>query len=473
MINAAQTILTTEQEAKIDDLESKFEGDQVDWSKIKSSELNEFLQYKDLKNKSSDLINLSLAKYYLTNGNIARSKLFLGRIRDRKNLQRIKARYLALIAFIENDHQKSLDYLSDDSFYQDPYYSEVCMLKFIDQLVLKKTEDINRDYAICEKKLLPFARLNLSWTNNMFHLANQKMEQVNRESNKNFKEINSDPESLRIWLKTQLYLNKEINFLGIFQDIPYEVYQSPRTRELMALYFYRAGKKDMAFKFLEDLSTVNAQNIKGNILLQKKEYELALGHFKLALKDKKNSPNALERAIPLSYMVGLWDDGITLLKRHLQSKAKEKDFLSLKTAFLLRGDTPEKNLEAIKNLKVLKYIYKDSMPNILNSMMGIATLMAGDGQFGALYIEQACAEEDGIFCWLDGQQMRLNQMSKTLLRTDEVVSAKQMMEFKNLKEVKESTEAASTIEENVFIDQQDIEELDSSEAQLYPEMLTR
>jgi len=470
LLQAEEALFNSAQAEKIDQLITKYERNDIDWSSVKSSELAELMQYKELKNKSVDLINLSLAKYYLTNGDVTRAKLFLGRIRDRKGLQRIKARYLALIAFIENNHQQSLKYLSDDSFYQDPFFGEICMLKFLDELVLKKREEFTKDFAICERKLQSFSRQGLSWNSNMFHLGKQQLAPVLLNNRKNFKEINSDAESLRQWIKTELYLNKEIVNLGVFQDIPYEVYQSPRTRELMALYFYRAGKNDMAFRFLEDLTTVNAENIKGNILLQKKEYELAMGHFKLALKDKKNSPNALDRAIPLSYVVGLWDDGLTLLKRHLQSKATEKDFLSLKTAFLLRQDLPETKKAAVKNLKVLKYIYKDAMPNILNSMSGYAGLVASDDEMAKYYIEQACAEEDGIFCWLDAQGMRLSQLGKTLERTDEVVTEDQLVAFRNLKEF-DSQE--THLEENVFIDQQDIEELDSSEAQLFPEILTR
>lgn len=471
LVQANEEIMSATLDEKIDQWIEKYEQNDIDWAKVSPSELAEFLQYKELKNKSSDLINLSLSKYYLTNGDIMRAKFFLGRIRDRKNLQRIKARYLALIAFIENKHQESLNYLSDESFYQDPYFGEICMLKFLDQLVLKKAHEFSKDYVICERKLINFSRHNMSWSENMYHLGKQQLGPVLLNNIRAFKDKNSDPESLRLWLKTELYLNKEVLNLSIFQDIPYEVYQSPRTRELMALYFYRAGKNEMAFRFLEDLTTVNAENIKGNILLAKKEYELAIGHFKLALKDKKNSPNALERAIPLSYVVGLWDDGLTLLNRHLQSKAQEKDFISLKTAFLLRQDTLEKNSEAVKNLKFLKYIYKDSMPNILSSMSGYAGLIANDIDMAKFYIEQSCAAEDGIFCWLDGQNMRLKQLQKTMMRSDEVVTEAQLVTHRNLKDFNET--ASTHLEENVFIDQDDIEELDSSEAELYPEILTR
>jgi hypothetical protein len=457
----------------IESQQANQETENLDWSKINSIKLKELALIKVFKSKNSDLVNLSLAKYYLTNGNIERAKLFLGRVHSQNKLQFIKSRYLALIAFIENQHQKSYEYLSNDLFLQDPYYSEVCLLKFLEELILKKKNELNRHYNICEKSLIPYSRNEMNWISNMYNLGNKKVNTFEIENKELYKNISSSQESLRLWIKSQLYLNKEITDLEVFKNLPFEVYQSPRTRELMGLYFYRAKKNDLAFRFLEDMSTVNAENIKGNILLKKKEYELALGHFKLALKDKKNSPNALDRAIPLSYIVGLWDDGEVLLKRHLQSKAQERDFLSLKTAFLLRQDVPVKIQEAVKNLKVLRYIYKDSMPNILNSMMGFATLMADDKQTASLYIEQACAQDDGIFCWLDSQQMRLKQIHKTLNREDEIISQKQLIEFNSLKDVRPSSETSSALEENVFVDQQDIEELDSSEAQLYPEMLTR
>ena len=70
-----------------------------------------------------------------------------------------------------------------------------------------------------------------------------------------------------------------------------------------------------AFEYIEGLSSPNSENIRGNLFLAQKKYELAYAQFKLALKRKVNSQNSLERIIPISWMLKQWKDGLEYIDK--------------------------------------------------------------------------------------------------------------------------------------------------------------
>ena len=137
-------------------------------------------------------------------------------------------------------------------------------------------------------------------------------------------------------VKISYFLNKEENIVSKLPKLPKKLYRSKKIRELISFIYYRLNQKKLALDFIEDISTANAENIKGNFRLKSKEFELAYGHFQLALKSKINSKNALERSLPLSWIL---KNG-NRVKKHLSSLLSEdidpRKKRSLETAFLIQ-----------------------------------------------------------------------------------------------------------------------------------------
>jgi tetratricopeptide (TPR) repeat protein len=130
-------------------------------------------------------------------------------------------------------------------------------------------------------------------------------------------------------MKLALFLNREDVIIRYIANLPSSAYNSKGVRELIGFAYYRLGKTEKALEFIEDIESPNADNIRGTANLLKKKYELAFGHFKLALQKKGNSANALERGIPLAYTLGLWDEGINMLRRVVDTGLDERKKIAL------------------------------------------------------------------------------------------------------------------------------------------------
>jgi hypothetical protein len=72
---------------------------------------------------------------------------------------------------------------------------------------------------------------------------------------------------------------------------------------VISFIYSRLHDNKKALSFIDDIDSPNAENIKGNIRLRNKEYELAFGHFKLALNKKEDVKlHELEGLEKIKYM---------------------------------------------------------------------------------------------------------------------------------------------------------------------------
>ena len=271
----------------------------------------------------------------------------------------------------------------------------------------------------------------------------------------------------RLWLKTGLYLNKEKDLLNLLSVLPENSYQSKRLREIIAFMYLRsgnAGDKAKALSFIDDIDSANAENIKGNINLQNKEYELAFGHFRLALQKKQDSTNSVERAIPLAWLLSQWKDGLAMLDNNVNRTLDPRNKRAIRIAFLIRE---KRFAEAEKELTLLKIDFQQEPPFEVNIMDSYVSLIQGatEKKFDPRKVEEstekACRSFDGISCWISLQMTMWENLGKTIKRDDLVYSDKEMT-IDSLKEKK----PVMPLKETITVDQRDIEELDSEGIQL-------
>lgn len=418
--------------------------------------------------RGSDLDSLLRAKYKLINGDLKMVKFYLNRIDDRKGrLFTIKKRYLALTSFIEGKFEESLDHLNDKRFVDNSIYPKICLLRLINFMAINDIKSLQSEKKSCMFYTAQSSKNDQFWLDTMIKLKLQDLEGLKKNLITDIEYTISDDEMSRLWLKSGLYLNKEKDLLNLIALLPESSYQSKRLREIVAFMYLRSGNKNdlqKALAFVDDIDSANAENIKGNINLQNKEYELAFGHFRLALQKKQDSNNSLERAIPLAWILGQWSDGLSMLNNSTNKNLDPRNISAIRIAFLIRD---KQFATAQKELAKLKIDFQNEPPFEVNIMDSYVSLMMGDNdqKFDKRKVEEsteiACKNFDGISCWISLQFIEWANLGKTIKRDEEILIDKEMT-IESLKEKK----MYSPLKEAVTVDQRDIEELDGAGIQL-------
>lgn len=418
--------------------------------------------------RGSDLDNLLHAKFRIINGDLKMAKFYLNRIDDKTSrVFAIKKRYQATIAFIEGRFDESLEFLQDKKFSNNFLFPQVCLLKLINYMAINDTLSLRQNYESCMFYTGKASKNDQYWLDTMIKLKLRDTSGVRRNLVTDVDNTLSDDEMSKLWLKTGLFLNKEKDLLNILSILPESSYQSKRLREIVAFMYLRSGTpadKQKALAFVDDIDSANAENIKGNINLQNKEYELAFGHFRLALQKKQDSTNSLERAIPLAWILNQWKDGLSMLDSNTNKGLDPRNKRAIRVAFLIREKRFE---EAEKELALLKIDFQQEPPFEVNIMDSYVSLVRGaeDKKFDKRKVEEstekACHSFDGISCWISLQFIQWENLGKTIKRDDAVFSDKEMT-IDSLKEKK----VVKPLKETNTVDQRDIEELDGAGIQL-------
>ncbi|MCR9205893.1 MAG: hypothetical protein NXH75_15020, partial [Halobacteriovoraceae bacterium] len=355
--------------------EMKFDKD---WSYYTRREMDSYNIQRQYEQKNSAIFALQQAKRGIINGDLALAKFFLNKISDRRStLVPVKKRYLSIIKFIEGKYRESYDLVKGSDFNSYSQYREICLLRIINLIALDDPQALKSEVAGCQNLTIEYSNTEQFWLNQMARIKENNQALLKGNLIENLRNVLNSTEFTEIWMKMALFLNKEDVILKYVGQLPSSAFRSKIIRELIGFAHYRAGNIKQALEFIEDIESPNADNIRGNINLEQKKYELAFGHFKLALKKKQNSQNALERGIPLSYILGQWDEGISMLKRLVGVNLNLKRKSTLETLFHIRKKDFKK---ARSNLLYLEQKYTRNFPREVNLMDSYISLMEGDNQ---------------------------------------------------------------------------------------------
>jgi tetratricopeptide (TPR) repeat protein len=335
-------------------------------------------------------------------------------------------------------------------------------------MALNQNDEIRNEANTCMSYTQKFSKNDQLWLDTMVALKTKNFDRVKKNLLTDVEYTLNDDEMSRVWLKTGLFVNKESELLKVLAAIPESSYQSKKIREIIALMYLRRGEKEKALMFVDDIDSANAENIKGNINLQNKEYELAFGHFKLALQKKNDSENSLERAIPLSWILNQFEDGASMLKKVSYRKNLDpRKVDAINIAFLIRLKKFE---VAQKELLILKNKFQNVPPFEVNIMDNYVNLLLSDNTVNKVKFDkrkmedstdEACKSFDGLSCWMGLSQLMWDNLGRTIKRDDEIYSDKNLT-LETMKTKKE----INPLKETITIDQKDIEELDSEAVQI-------
>lgn len=433
--------------------------------------LLEAFKESDLTRESNqrriDLFNLQKAKFKIIGGDLKLAAFLLNRISDKESsILAIKKRYMAMIYFIEGRFDKSIAELNDKSLASNDYITQTCLLRLINFMALNDLAGLKRESKACTYYTAKFSKNDQLWLDSMIKLKTKDSAGLKKNLLTDAEYTMADDEMSRLWLKSGLYLNKEADLLELISLLPESSYESKRLREVIAFMYLRNGDSKKALSFVDDIDSANAENIKGNINLANKEYELAFGHFRLALQKKQDSTNALERAIPLAFILGQWSDGLSMLNNISNKNLDPRKKDAVRIAFLIR----EKQFDlAQRELTLLKIAFQNAAPFEVNIMDTYVNLILGAKEAGfdkrkvEDSAEKACKAFDGINCWMAMHYQSWGNLGKAIKRNEPTFTDKGLS-IESLKE----KQTITPLIENKTIDQGDIEELDGESIQLSP-----
>lgn len=433
----------------------------LDYSLLTNLEREQRLEYN---NFLKDYNLISKAKFKIINGDLRMAEFYLNQINDQTtSFFLVKARYISLIKFINGRYKESLEILEAPQLNNIGQFSKVCMVKIINMMALNKTDQLKEEAVRCMGETEKFSKNDQYWLDTMIKLKLKDSIGLKRNMMTDVEQTLNNDEMSRLWLKTGLYLNKESELIGILSLLPEQSYQSKKIREIIAFMYLRKGEKDKAISFIDDVDSANAENIKGNINLYDKQFELAFGHFKLALMKKSDSENALERGLPLAWLLNQFEDGLSMLNNVSNRNLDERKKMAIKVAFLIRL---KKFDEAADTLTILKNKFQNISPFEVNLMdtylqlMMASTHESKNRKIDKRKIEEtseaACKSFDGINCWIALSLVHWDNLGKTIKREEVILNEKEV-DLENLKKPMD----INPLKEAISIDQKDIEELDS------------
>ena len=410
-----------------------------------------------LSKQEKSHLSLRKAKSFLVIGDLETAEFFLkeaGRVQGMDAL--IKQRFRALSFFMEKKYAQSLDILKDSRFQRPVYFKEICLQKLVTMMMVGDMEDFQANFERCSNLNRRTSKTDQLWMDSLKKFIDKRAV-IDRQGY----DMPLLENMLAIWMKLALYLGEENIVLDNIDRLPQEQYESSIIRELLALLYYRVGNDEMAGRFAESIESANGDNIKGRLALKKKDYKNAFNYFKSALEKRPNSQNAFEGVLPLTWILGKWQEGAELLEKYYPENLKQdirKQALAIGFDIKLgRFDRAETSMRILKSLLSKRPLKRLNLkvPKIIPVMHEFIALMRGEEREFSKSATAACREFDGISCWFVHQQMLWRDFSQIVQKKK---NASQEISL-NLDSLKKK-EKTVPLQEEIFIEQKEIEKLD-------------
>lgn len=421
-----------------------------------TEELNRVL-FSDLKLQNNDLKKV---KYYLINGELRLAKVYLSKLAyTQTKLRPVIFRYLAIISFMEGDFQKTYDHLSLPELQNLPQFGKICLLKTLSQIVLNKTQELEETWVRCQvENPGGFRENNLIWLETLVQLKLTPVRGITKVPFKRLKVAALSIDETKVILKLALYLNQEKLVIDQLPELTVEQLQDEEIRELSGQIFFRTGALARSYRFVEDLKSPNSENIKGNLYLLRTKYELAYAQFRLALEMKQNSQNAMERLLPLAWLLGDWESGAKYAEQVIASPQTQINKLTLLAAFQMqKGDYDGAN----RVLEVIAQRSRRGTEIDVTQLSSFTALMQNRPDVVRKQAALSCTQYDLINCWVQFQLSQWDSFPLSIRREDKITEKK---EWEKL--IKDDLN--QPLKETVFVNQLDIEEMDDKLIQLVP-----
>lgn len=397
---------------------------------------------------------LKEAKFALINGNTSHARLLLKKneISTKQN-NLIAKRYLAIIEFIEENFEKSLGIINEFDFKQGRYFAQVCHLIVLNK-VLENDSTLMDEWARCRKIVDSDMITNNFWIDSIILLKKYRQTYKVPIPFTKIRQFEGTDPSLKTMLKMSLYINQHKYFTSNLFDFDDSVLNNAELREIISFMLFREYELVNAQKLSEDLDTSNAHNLKGNLYLLKNQPELAYAEFKLSFKKKKNSINALERLIPLAWKLDQEEFMLEAVRSY--SKFYPED----STPKVYEAATLVKKKEFKKAERILResLVYSPNVPeDLVSSLIAYTDWKRGNFDKASARLRNSCQKLDQISCWV----YSMDDLWSDMFVKKEKIDISMIKNDTNILSEIIKPDFKDPIEEVVYIDQKQIDELDN------------
>lgn len=429
------------------------------WKKELGESLESSTQELELKLRKETLAVLTEAKFSIINGNLLYAEKQLMELDQTLEMSGpIINRYLSLISFLRNNHTRSIELLRQNRRESNRQFTETCLFEALNIVMINRDMYADEKLRIkaCLEETAKESESNHLWLRSILKYKEAPNSAESKRSiyKRLISKSGNDFATLRLGLKLGATLGGVSDLEKIIPLLPIESFYSNSIRELLGLIYFKTGNYEKAFSFVEDLDSANAQNIKGNIRLLGKDLESAYGNFTLAMRAKKNSRNALFRMIPLAWILGAFDDGLKFSHSPIMQEVPFAKRKALIAAFYLRRNEIEKAAKEIESL----YRFKESdLPPSVSLISSYVSLIKNKKNELDEHAEINCKKFDAINCWIKIESLIWPDLGLVAKREDTIdLNASELIEKLTSSVVNEP------IDEPLYVDQKDVEELDSS-----------
>ena len=406
------------------------------------------------EDRKMEITELKRIKYLLINGEIRLARLELAKIRNSQSkLKPIIHRYAGILEFVDGNYSEAWKHFSARELDSDSHFKKICTAKTLTRIILDKTIGLREDWSRCQ--LLGLLNLNPQaqrWMDILVDLKTIPAKGITRAPFERERFSRFEIDDLKLILKLALYLNQESIVLPELTDLTLEQLRDEEVRELVGTIYFRVGSFVDSFKFVEDLTSPNAENIKGNLYILRKKYELAYAQFKLALNQKENSQNAMERLLPLAWILQDWENGARYSERVFASPQTQINKLTLLAAFLTEKGDYASAAEVLKDINQ-RSIKANRLE--VTQLYSFVSMMRNEPEMMRKQAGRSCSQNDVINCWFLYQLTQWDAFPLTIKRKDKINFRDQIAQ-------------ADSLKEEVYINQLDIEELDDKYIKLIP-----
>jgi predicted negative regulator of RcsB-dependent stress response len=404
--------------------------------------------------------SLRQAKFFLINGEteLARAGLNQTLKSASEEFKPSLYRFLAVADFQDGNWKAALAHLSRPELTAYPNYSRICLLKIVLRVAVKETYQLDKEWERCKYENKRDAQFkDMVWMEALVAFASRKPGAGKSILGK-YNPLNLSNDDLKVILKLSLYLNLESTMVASLEALDYSVVQDEELRGLIAHIYFRQGRLADSWRLMEDVQSPNVDNMKGNLWILRNNSELAYAQFKLALKEKSNSHNAVERALPLAWFLQQWKDGIKLAERIY---THEKNTLQKSTTIAAFAVANGQWKEAFERLESVHQQGGEATAQEVSQLSTYVALRQDDRKRLKRYGSNTCSGGDLVACWILSSEFIWPELS-TLLNQD--ASAPGLEAAIPLD--KELLTDTSAFKDEGLIDQRDIDELDDSLIQL-------
>lgn len=433
-------------------IESEY-GDEVPWHRLGGAEVEEELILKSREEREKNIEYLQMAKIGLITGNWEMADHNLSKITGKGSSKKIADRYLALLRFIQGKYQASVDIIEPNILNSSTFLKENCLIYQMSLLALFDRARLPLVWQTCRRELTKDPAHDYLFMDALYGVVTNDEFFGGNGFLRSSAPFMQSEEQIKVWLKMGLILGKEELMEPELTELGQHSYFKDKIRELVAITLFRLGKQEEALKFIEDVQTPNAENLRAIVLLKDKQWELAYAHFQGALKIKENSLQAMNRALPLAWLLHQDQSGYDLSKRIPSMNDDRQSKELIEAVFLNRLGRIEESSTKLTKIIETKGHRSNSM---VRSLELLNEMLLGKKGMAKRLARENCQQADALSCWLLLHLIQWENFPRVLQRPN---SNLEMGDWVSLDELLDN-KSKGKIREQALIEQSRLDEMD-------------